>query len=1561
MILFLIFLIIFAVAVYFALKILLVKIIAKLLKGKLTTNRQKGLLSFSSISFDNDFISFSADEWNLKINPIGLFTIKHKLLQFYVKSLDFKILKIPKKTQNNSNVAKKKEKTKSSIFLSKAIASLAVYFLRLIDVNISAIKLQFLNFLVNCSFHIHYERMDEAHLKLTIGETTVTKDSKKLAGVQQFDLSLSSDLNVIYSFLFDPKILLFKANNEKLVIETTKESLCVNEVELKTSFYPGDVIIKTTPIKISVPLTLPVATISLNNLDVKVQIPLKEIPYLQIHKIGAHFDELNIKIISEHFLRITSFDASIIDFKEFSFDGSVGRLSLHYSTLDGVELFPLVKQLRKPVWTPIRIKFAFPNGNANIKELKIKLIMTDLAIVHARSSDIRYSDKALIFPLVRVTSNKHPLGKLINFSISSPDEEFLTFSADLLKARDRHIIAIGWFIRNIIYGWYIIKPWASGHKYDTETLPIPIQVVVKRLIVEIDDTSLNHKLMALSRNANEFLKEKACLHYIFVSKLQQAVLSEKQIELANKKLEELYFNNYRIKTSKLKYHKYFIRLDASDVIAKLDSRNLGPGMEDLLYKFDPTTAKYHPNTKWDTLEGLRINAHIGSVNAHVLAIEKPFIQGSNVNVEGTLLLAEIEGKKIPIKTTVLGKEFTVPGNVTDIKIYSDLSTVIGSFEWYFGGPTLKIFDELSDAITAIIPENTLDPSPKLRWWDMLRSLIRGRYSASASVIITHLIGGTIIDNIDDDSIVIVKGAHVQVTEGLIKATTTCVDMTRCANGPLILHLPNFSLDWEIEWKNNSDNPHKHLVVPDISRFDDPEYDTYADFRATEYTWNFSFNFTHDKITSPFISFDIAHLLYIYDPIKNLYNGSRLNDVYKKKIYVHKKERVAKLYEFGKVPSIMTFKINKGPMLSFRVFDHFPVKNSSINGTSIDGTFIDFQAFMHLDLRTYGESKITMEISSETLQFNCTDLKVYSRFSSELSPTFCELKELKFGLKDDKIDIDLDSIRVAANQFNIKYIKEYIEAVFHFMPNMDDVLAALIKPSPNTQQTKQVEKIVEVKPDKQENNQQQENIESDFLSQLILRKTAEKIITTQRAKENRAISQLNKSFLDDFSIEVATITIPSIEILIESMQYDARVLCLFSGILMKFNKNEKSLYYCQLNSDLFTICQNGVFDINGSRDNSDEIIKIQGIKFQFYQKLKDSATENHVAANSAFISLNISGHDIALVKHLIEELQPPDNKANTSKAVKRSPSKQDLNQNSSFNIIELSVDQCQGFIKDSADVSIGSINISEVNFKSEMSGGLNEIAILIQDLKIDDIRPGALIPEVVSRWTSQVEANLNSPILRFQAKTSPPVGGVPIINHLEINLDPTKVNYEASFFSVLISLVLSKEVQKPIFNSMSDCFLKPGIYLPRVQVNKSSLPIIEEDTSKYMAETKSKEIKLRTDKHDEHMLLRYFKITSTKLNVSYHNAESKIPDVNEFNGLFHEIRYQDFNATMETLIGRLISDISLDMIPQFLKHMIGLGKIHESEEATLNMWLQNDHDKQSDRQKLMLFGKTKKGK
>jgi hypothetical protein len=86
-------------------------------------------------------------------------------------------------------------------------------------------------------------------------------------------------------------------------------------------------------------------------------------------------------------------------------------------------------------------------------------------------------------------------------------------------------------------------------------------------------------------------------------------------------------------------------------------------------------------------------------------------------------------------------------------------------------------------------------------------------------------------------------------------------------------------------------------------------------------------------------------------------------------------------------------------------------------------------------------------------------------------------------------------------------------------------------------------------------------------------------------------------------------------------------------------------------------------------------------------------------------------------------------------------------------------------------------------------------------------------------------------------------------------------------------------------------------------------------------------------------------------------------VNNFQAHIHEIIYHDLTASPIALIDKLVYDIAVIMIPQFLKHCVGLKRSDITPEQAIVEWLNKDDQRMSvkDKQKMLLFGPSAKKK
>ena len=72
---------------------------------------------------------------------------------------------------------------------------------------------------------------------------------------------------------------------------------------------------------------------------------------------------------------------------------------------------------------------------------------------------------------------------------------------------------------------------------------------------------------------------------------------------------------------------------------------------------------------------------------------------------------------------------------------------------------------------------------------------------------------------------------------------------------------------------------------------------------------------------------------------------------------------------------------------------------------------------------------------------------------------------------------------------------------------------------------------------------------------------------------------------------------------------------------------------------------------------------------------------------------------------------------------------------------------------------------------------------------------------------------------------------------------------------------------------------------------------------------------------------------------------------------HEIIYHDLTTTVEDLVSKIMIDVAKDILPQFLKHVVGFKKQGATPEQEMEEWLNSDDKTMSkeDKQKMLLFG------
>ena len=608
LIVFLIFIIISLFLYYLFFQKLPIKQIAKKLGAKYQIFGQNGLFSFSSLFLDLPQFYACISKSKVGINPFGIFCENKHLLTISLSKVQIHIKKFNQLSEEtNTGPTNEKLESKSNLkpsnsnsnfdgiqgikevlldprqeIKTRLFSVILFYLFKLCNITISNIEIiqhndnekpqeeysfsQFIDDFKNqktirnssrieSSITIHYERKEESKLTIDIGDSYYESNGQRQITINKFGFALKVELIALFDLISQSKaIFLAKSVFSSFQIELHDSMIEIKEGSIDTDFYPGIGNISHTSIQCTLPYQFPTIIITMQNVNATTHIPFSHYHRFLSQKeksaetnLLLSIEEFNVKIVSDHFLNLKSITLVINDLSKLDFDITVSSFSFHYSTLDGLQIFPLYKQLRDPVYTPSRIRFAFPeNGHMSINTFSAKLYLTDEARVKATSTNVIYSNKALQFPLVQLKINKHQMAKVKQFSLSSPDETFLTFSADYVVAHDRKEVPIGFFIMNIIYAWRIIKPWASRNEYDSETLPFPIHVDVKKVCAKFHDNPVNIKLATLAGHVFQpFLQEKYVMQLMFDNKIQHLSFSSQQLSNAKQKLSELYFNTYK--------------------------------------------------------------------------------------------------------------------------------------------------------------------------------------------------------------------------------------------------------------------------------------------------------------------------------------------------------------------------------------------------------------------------------------------------------------------------------------------------------------------------------------------------------------------------------------------------------------------------------------------------------------------------------------------------------------------------------------------------------------------------------------------------------------------------------------------------------------------------------------------------------------------------------------------------------------------------------------------------------------------------------------------------------
>jgi hypothetical protein len=258
----------------------------------------------------------------------------------------------------------------------------------------------------------------------------------------------------------------------------------------------------------------------------------------------------------------------------------------------------------------------------------------------------------------------------------------------------------------------------------------------------------------------------------------------------------------------------------------------------------------------------------------------------------------------------------------------------------------------------------------------------------------------------------------------------------------------------------------------------------------------------------------------------------------------------------------------------------------------------------------------------------------------------------------------------------------------------------------------------------------------------------------------------------------------------------------------------------------------------------------------------------------------------------------------------------------------------------------------------------DFSLVISHITARNVSRDASFREILARSTAQQQPSTRpvQPHLRIRLKMPPKMSAHYVFSQAEVNIEPSVLSAEPATFEAVMAKFKQEYAPKRGRPAVL-AFGRPARSLPPVACTADFFPI-PSLKERAFGESRAAQLLSVKEETEETMMWRYFRLNGVSMDFSYKNPENKIlSEIHHFQGQIHEIIYHDLTASPAALIDKLVYDVAVIMIPQFLKHCVGLKRSDITPDQAIAEWLNKDDQRMSvkDKQKMLLFGPSAKRK
>ena len=1480
-------------------------------KKTFKTEKSQSLFSFKSITFQTNFSNACAENVHFRIDMRGLLSSHYIFFNLHIESMKIQSFKEAKSLFDfpphtvRENIGIQVCVHILAIFVKRAQIDLKkfTYVKTNYSVDLEDISFKYAK-KYSYSFQLHIPKTHiniPKHLSIDLNPITFNPH----LGIDPF-LSLINFEALLLSFEFRLSTLKFFIHDHEVRLKPINISFALPR---------GNITLVTPEIIGTMDIQVPDFMIKINDFSGFLSRQLYAVPHLTLNVSILSIKELEISHETKPVLHVNNFKCSKKGEKPWN---------IYYQNAEFLYHTKMMKNLL-PFYHDHIFIFLLPISNTENRKpyisacnlvgdkLSFKAKITDSTLIKFDISNITIKDYEVKFPNFIGFVNDQKVVSVKKIQIFINQDNFCQAKANSFHLHDRPGMFLEDALTDVKLSCHMIASYLFSFNPNEESLIFPFILTFDKFNIKFHDTNLNRSIVHASHLIPKVNRESIIRQFLLNKKKTEMKLGKETIKEAEFRLSKLAFRDYKEKFEKSAKHRYSFHFVSENCSFSFDSRNFTDKIN-MIHHLDPTTKLLYSDIEWDLMLGFNFEFKSDTFKVFAFDIEEPIISFKSMNLKGPTIIACPASKSLTNGQFVIDQEvIPLQLNPSSLILFTDMLIAADTFYCYYGYSFQSIYQEMTIRLYGLLPKS-IDPSPRFAWFDLLRACFRGQFIFKAENFEWRVPATSNFREIDNYLPLRIEKFHLLCKEGELALNADMLKTPRIykrKEGPAIFEVPKITATIRHHWgseKADKEDLHRHfIVIPDASQFNVGGYDTFKYFRAKKiFVDDLTIFLSKAETVTPAITVDIVHLNWLIQPIVFSLNRRHTKSQIAKKLGFRELQRPTYKKYFVELKCTGHVKVI-GDTFVIRIFDHFPV-NGSIQGSSIDFTFhsftasSDFGGFMH-------EHLADAKFKCDSLSLNATDLSYYTYGGLQTrSPTILIMKP-----------------------FILEYAEEAKIKVNEFLLHFNQLLMKYL---------------------------------IDFITSINFKLT----IPNRQYKEMTVIS--------DFPIRKASIEINRGKVFLTSLESDLQIIFILESSCFELlsNKDKQKAFHFQVASLMMFV--NGTIrkhrksrkkhrkdksddtDESNNNDNDNDNDEVAEMNEKTDSIMNPFLTVSNVSVffgqrnmiNSfGDLAMSAKTSDVSIIKYLYTELWTDSESPTPSSHVKGSFT--EFKMSSTFPTIKITL---------TVDNDVAEINLEEVTVEMKKTRNkIKELMLMIMNATIKNLSKDAPFPEALYKWTEQSVTKANRPHMQILLKIPPKIKYAYIFSQAEVNMEPSIVNYDAKFWETFLQFINSRFEKKPP-KSQKQFILSTGYgtNLPFVVYDKALFPAVLNSQSDDYSTNKT--IRAKKASHDEHIILmfRYLRINPISMNVTYRNSDSKfISEINNFQGQMHEIIYHDLTTTMEDLISKIMSDVAKDILPQFLKHVVGFKKQGATPEREMEEWLNSDDKRMSkeEKQKMLLFG------